>query len=101
MRGKAGMHMKFTVSVPNVETDENARELRQWFQKEWDGYEKKRGDTRNVVTKTLYRIPVSAEQNVDKSIEARNAGGWESNEEGSSISRTLSFRSSQQLTDSD
>ncbi|KAJ4387782.1 hypothetical protein N0V93_008384 [Gnomoniopsis smithogilvyi] len=58
---------EINVTVPNNETDQNARELQQWFEQEWDDYEKKRGDTRKVDTKTLYR----SSANIDK-----NQRGW-------------------------
>lgn len=50
--GKVAKKMRF-----NVKTDENARQLGQCFEKEWEIYESKRGDTQIVDTKTLYRAP--------------------------------------------
>lgn len=55
--GGRAAKMRFNVSVPDGRTDENARQLKRWFWNEWDEYERKRGDTRMVDTKTLYRGP--------------------------------------------
>lgn len=88
--GKVVKKMRFNVTVPGAEIDDNARQLKRWFDNEWTEYERKRGDTKLVDTRTLYRAAKNAGGNAEEPEAV--SGDEESEVTGFSLSsKTLSF----------
>lgn len=89
--GKVAKKLRFNVTVPDAKTDENARQLKRWFENEWEDHERKRGDTKMLDTKTLYRAAKKkAGGNTQEAEKASEAEESEFNG-GSLSSHTLSF----------